>query len=76
MVAVPAVIAVTLPVVGSTLATAASLLVHVPPNAALVNNDVVPVHIGLVPVMALIAGNGLTVTVAEATSVPQLLVTV
>jgi hypothetical protein len=59
------------------VATAASLLVHVPPGVVLLKVVVAPTQTALVPVIAATTGNGLTVTVAAwEVAQPLLLVTV
>lgn len=75
MVAVPAVMPVTAPVL-LTLATAVLLLLHTPPVTASLNVVVPPVHTVMVPVMVPADGVPDTVTVVVALAVPQLLVTV
>lgn len=62
MLAVPAEMPVTVPV-PETVAMAASLLLHTPPGVALLSCTVLPAHIWLVPVMLLMAGDWITVTV-------------
>ena len=72
--AVPAVAPVTIPV-AVTAATAALLLLHVPPAVASDNVVVAPVHTVVVPVIVPAVGVAVTVTVAVAVAVPQALVT-
>jgi hypothetical protein len=59
-----------------TVATAALLLLHTPPETLSVNVLVAPTHIGEVPVIVPALAEGLTVTTNVAFCVPQLLVTV
>jgi hypothetical protein len=75
MVAVPAVMPVTVPVL-PTVATPVAVLLHVPPVAASLKPVAEPTHTDAVPVMLPADGNGLTVTVVVAADVPQPLVTV
>jgi hypothetical protein len=77
MVAVPPLTPVTTPVDGSTVATAASLLLHVPPPVASLSVLVAVAQKVVVPVIAAGAdGVVFTVTLAVVNAVPQLLVTV
>ena len=67
---------VTTPVV-PIVAVAVVLLLHTPPVVTSANDVKLPAHTVCVPVMAAgVAGNGLTVTMCVAATVPQLLVTV
>jgi hypothetical protein len=75
MVVVPAETPVTTPV-ASTVAMPVSVLLHTPPDAALLSEVVASSQTVVVPVMLPATGNGFTVTTAEATAVPQLLITV
>ena len=75
IVAEPAASDVTTPVDALTVATAGSLLVHVPAKAPSVRVMVLPRQMCVEPLMAVIAGVGLTFIVAVATAVPQPLVT-
>ena len=62
--------------VGLTLATAALLLLHVPPVVALLRVVVLPAHTFIVPVITPADEPVLTVMVLVAVVVPQLLTTV
>ena len=75
MLAVPAVMPLTTPLV-PTVATEVLLLLHVPPAVALLSVVVLPAVSVAVPVMVPADGNGLTVITLAAAAVPQLLVTV
>ena len=76
MVAVPAAIPVTVPVL-LTVATAMLLLLQVPPAAAIasLNVVVVPAHRVVAPDMLPAFGSVLTVTTVVVTAVPQALLT-
>ena len=77
MVAEPAATPVTKPVLASTVATAVLLLLQVPaPVPVLLNAVVKPAHNAVAPVTAPASGSGLTVMLAVAEAVPQVLVTV
>jgi hypothetical protein len=64
MVAVPAVIPLTIPVAGLTVAVVVALLLHVPPVVAVTSSVVLPVHRVAVPLMG--DGKAYTVTVLVA----------
>ena len=70
MVALPALIPRTIPVV-LTLATAALLLLHVPPLVASANEVVAPVHTLVVPVMVPTEVPVVTDTASVALDAPQ-----
>ena len=77
IVAVPAAIAVTIPVEGSTAATAVLLEVHEPPASPLLEYiAVMPIHNGLVPLTVPALAFGLTVIIFDADSVEPQPVTV
>jgi len=75
IVTVPALTPVRSPELASMVAIEASLLLHVPPVVALDKVMVLLLHKLVAPVIALTVGVGLTLILTEATSVPQLLVT-
>ena len=75
MVAEPADIPINKPVL-VTVATAALLLLHTPPETDSVSALVAPTHIVVVPVIAPALADGLTVSTCVAATVPQLFVTV
>ena len=75
MVAVPADTAVTKPLAASTLATALLVVPHTPPVPVVESVAVVPAHKVVVPDITPALAALLTVTVAVALAVPQLLVT-
>jgi hypothetical protein len=75
IVAEPTATPVTSPVEASTEAVPEALVLHVPPPVASVNVKVEPTHIVLVPLIAATDGKPSTVTAADCTVVPQLLVT-
>ena len=68
MVAAPALTPVTVPVLASTVAIEASLLLHTPPVVVLLSVLVVPLHIVVVPVIAPMVGTDKTVSIAVAVS--------
>ena len=74
MLAVPTATPVTTPVV-LTLAIAALEVLHTPPLAVLVSVKDEPGQSGVAPLIAPASGKALTVTLAVALAVPQLLVT-
>jgi hypothetical protein len=76
IVAEPDATPVTSPVMEFTVATAASSLVHTPPDVVLVKIVVDPTHALFVPPMAASVGNALTFTVACALETQLLVVTV
>jgi hypothetical protein len=75
IIAVPAAMPVTTPLV-LTVAIPAAPVLQVPPLAKLLNEVVLPAQIVAVPVIVPASGSGLTVTICVATAVPQLFVTV
>lgn len=75
MVVLPAATPVTLPVTGSTVATAVVLLVQLPPETLLLNIILDPIHTDEAPLMVPALATGLTVMVAEAVAEPQIFVT-
>ena len=75
MVVVPDDTPVTLPD-ASTVATVVTVLLHAPPVAASLNPVVAPAQTVAVPVIVPADGNGLTLTIAVASAVPQPLVIV
>ena len=76
MIEVPEEIPVTVPV-EPTVATPVDTELHTPPAVASLSTVVAPTQTLSVPVMAAgVVGNGLTVTVAVAAALPQLLVIV
>jgi len=76
IVAVPAVTPVTLPVIEFTVATAASDVVHTPPDVVLVKIVAEPIHAFIVPPIAASVGNAFTLTTACAFAVHPFVVTV
>jgi alpha-D-ribose 1-methylphosphonate 5-triphosphate synthase subunit PhnH len=75
MVAVPAVMPVTLPV-EPTVATLVEPELHIPPPEPSVTLIIDPAHTLKGPVIVPASGNGLTVTTVVALALPQLTVTV
>ncbi len=71
----PAAIPFTTPVAEPIAATEGLPLVQVPPEAVQLNVTEPLTHMGVLPDIAPASGKGLTVTLAMATAVPQLLVT-
>jgi hypothetical protein len=71
MVALPAATPLTIPVAEPIVAIEVLLLLQVPPEVALFNVVVLPVHTVAVPVMVPADGVLLTVTTAVAVAVPQ-----
>ena len=77
IVVLPAETAVTIPVVGLTVAAEVLLLLQLPPLAPVLVNVVVdPVQRNVVPVIVPAFGSGFTVMLYVAVAVPQLVVTV
>ena len=72
MVAVPAVIPVTIPVL-PTVASVVLLLFHEPPAVASLNRVLLPTQtVGMPVILAGVDGNGFTVMVVVAEALPQL----
>jgi hypothetical protein len=69
MLALPALIPVTRPVLAPTVATAPSLLLHVPPDVALLNDTAWPTHTTVSPVFA--ASPAFTVATADTEQLPR-----